>query len=201
LDWLVASGGRLAAIVLAGGAGRRFTGGDKLAATVHGVPLLDRVLAAVNACRPRVLVGPSRPGLPGDVLVVREDPPGGGPVAAIAAGLAAVGGSGLVVVVAGDLPFLTDGAIRDLHEAVGELDGAVFVDGQGRRQYLCGVYHVGAVQKMLGHLGDPAGQSMRALVSELRVGEVRSPTDGVPPWVDCDTVDDLRRAEERDEPA
>jgi len=44
--------------------------------------MLDRVLAAAARADPRVVVGPPRPGL----VCVREEPPGSGPVAAIAAG-------------------------------------------------------------------------------------------------------------------
>src|SRR3712207_8857614 len=45
------------------------------------------VLAAVADAAQRIVVGPPQPA-PADVLVVREEPPGGGPVAALRAGLA-----------------------------------------------------------------------------------------------------------------
>jgi molybdopterin-guanine dinucleotide biosynthesis protein A len=80
----------LGAIVLAGGGGRRLGGRDKPALPVGGRPMLARVLDAVAAAAPRVVVGPARDDLPADVVQRREDPPGGGPVAAVAAGLAAL---------------------------------------------------------------------------------------------------------------
>ena len=76
-----------AAVVLAGGAASRMGGADKPALPVGGRPMRDRVLAAVAAAAPRVLVGPSVLAPP-DVRVTREEPPGGGPVAAVSAGLA-----------------------------------------------------------------------------------------------------------------
>lgn len=79
--------GTYAAVVLAGGAARRMGGVDKPALPVGGRPMRDRVLAAVADAAPRVLVGPAGAVPPG-VRVTREDPPGGGPVAAAAAGLA-----------------------------------------------------------------------------------------------------------------
>ncbi|MGH3739543.1 MAG: molybdenum cofactor guanylyltransferase, partial [Micromonosporaceae bacterium] len=78
-----------AAIVLAGGAARRLGGADKPGLAVAGRSLLSRVLDAVADAYPRIVVGPPRQ-LPGDVILTREQPPGGGPVAALAAGLAAL---------------------------------------------------------------------------------------------------------------
>ncbi|MDQ4090592.1 MAG: nucleotidyltransferase family protein, partial [Actinomycetota bacterium] len=81
----------IAGIVLAGGAGRRMGGVDKAALVVGGVPLLDRVLGAARpVCDRLVVVGPERPTEVAGVTFVREDPPGGGPVPGVAAGLAAV---------------------------------------------------------------------------------------------------------------
>ena len=54
----------VAAIVLAGGAGRRLGGADKAALDVGGRTLLERALAAVSGV-PTVVVGPARPLPPG----------------------------------------------------------------------------------------------------------------------------------------
>ncbi|GIG20812.1 hypothetical protein Cch01nite_15360 [Cellulomonas chitinilytica] len=81
------------AIVLAGGRGRRL--GDVVEGTVKpevlvgGVALVDHVLAAVAGARRVVLVAPPQVARPG-VLTVLEDPPDGGPVAGVAAGLTAL---------------------------------------------------------------------------------------------------------------
>src|SRR3954451_21606618 len=74
------------AVVLAGGSGRRLGGVDKPALRVGSTSLLDRVLGAVPDASSVVVVGPSR-ATSRPVTWVREDPPGGGPVAALAAGL------------------------------------------------------------------------------------------------------------------
>jgi molybdopterin-guanine dinucleotide biosynthesis protein A len=178
-------------------------GVDKAVLAVGGRPMLHRVLAVVADASPLVVVGPPRDGLPAGVLQVREEPPGGGPVAAAAAGLSALAdGVGTVALLASDLPFLTTGAVGALRAAVNAstVDGAVAVDGTGRRQLLCGVWRAAAVRGALAELGDPNGASMRALTAGLRVAEVRlpDPDPGArpPPWYDCDTEDDLRRAEE-----
>ncbi|MFG3347695.1 DUF6457 domain-containing protein [Streptomyces sp. NPDC048018] len=74
------------AIVLAGGAARRLGGADKPGVRVGGRPLLDRVLAGCrDAGRTVVVAEPRATARP--VEWTREEPPGGGPVAALAAGL------------------------------------------------------------------------------------------------------------------
>lgn len=85
------------AVVLAGGLARRFEGASKPDVEVDGRRMLDHVLTAVDPAGRVVLVAPDtlpaeRPG-GGPLLRTMEDPPGGGPVAGLAAGLAALAGS------------------------------------------------------------------------------------------------------------
>ena len=188
--------GKFAAVVLSGGAGRRLGGVDKPALAVGGRPMRDRVLAAAAAAgaAPCVVVGPSGD-LPPGVLATRESPPGGGPVAAAAAGLAMLPADvETLALLAADLPLLTPSALGMLRDAVSTADGALFVDGDGRRQLLCGVWQVSALRRALAALGDPTGASMRALVRDLSAVEVAWAASGPPPWFDCDTDDDVRRA-------
>nr|WP_234361974.1 NTP transferase domain-containing protein [Plantactinospora sp. BB1] len=187
-------------------------GVDKPALPVGGRPMLDRVLAAVADADLRVVVGPAGE-LPTGVRATREQPPGGGPVAAVAAGLAALlpdtappdtADAGVVALLAADLPLLTADAVRQLRTALSRApgaDGVVYVDDAGRAQFLCGVWRVGPLRAALARLaagrgGVLTGTSMRALVAELTVTEVAWRGSGPPPWFDCDTDDDLRRAEE-----
>lgn len=110
----------IAAIVPAGGAGRRMGGVDKAALEVGGVTLLDRVLnAARPVCDRLVVVGPARPTAVAGVEFVTEGEPGGGPAPAVRAGLAVSAACDVVLVVAGDLPLLTEHHLRAL---VGALD-------------------------------------------------------------------------------
>ncbi|MGW3890891.1 molybdenum cofactor guanylyltransferase [Micromonospora chokoriensis] len=197
--------GTYAAVVLAGGAARRMGGVDKPALPVGGRPMRDRVLAAVADATPRVLVG-SFDAVPNGVRVAREDPPGGGPVAAAAAGLAVLDpDTTLVALLAADLPLLTRSAIGELLNQLTRVepqpDGACFVDGDGRRQSLCAVWRVSVLRAGLDRLaaergGSLSGAPVRALLAGLVVREVPWSGDGPPPWFDCDTDEDVRRAEE-----
>lgn len=200
-----------AAVILAGGAGRRLGGAGKPMLAVHGRPMLERVLDAVADADVTIVVGPASLPLPGGVVRVSEEPPGGGPVAATAAGLAALAEIGTdadldptpashgetVALLAADLPFLDARAVAVLRTALqmSTVDGMVFVDADGRRQTLCGVWRAGPLRAALDRLGPPAGASMRALLGGLRVGELAD-RGQPPPWYDCDQPEDLLRAED-----
>jgi molybdenum cofactor guanylyltransferase len=185
-----------AAVILAGGAGRRLGGRTKPALPVGGRPMLERVLDAVADAAPRVVVGPSALAVPAGVLRTCEEPPGGGPVAALAAGLTEVASVDTVAVLAADLPFLTRGAVATLRRALQEstVDGAVYVDPDGRRQTLCGVWLRTSLTERLAALERQHGTALRDLLAGLRVREVAAGERPVP-WYDCDTPEDLDRAE------
>jgi molybdopterin-guanine dinucleotide biosynthesis protein A len=184
----------LAAVILAGGRAARLGGRDKPMVAVGGVPMLARVIAAVTdvGAAPVVVVGPHRDGLPGGVRVVREEPAGGGPVAAVAAGIAVIPQDGLVALLAADMPYLSGEALRVLLHGLGGNDGAVFVDEGGRRQLLCGVWSTAALAGAVRRFGVVDGGSVRRLLEGLRVAEVRWRGERAP-YFDCDTEEDLRR--------
>lgn len=185
------------AVLLAGGAASRLGGVDKPALRIGGAPMLERVLAAVTSADRRIVVGPAG-AVTGVDVVCREEPAGGGPLAAIAAGLAYVHAR-LVAVLAGDLPFLTASTVDRLLAATGpDVDVAMLVDDAGRDQLLLAVWRTDALQTRLATIGDPNGQPVRRLFDTAAIIRVPVMTkDGQPPpWLDCDTEDDLRRARE-----
>ncbi|MCZ7426634.1 NTP transferase domain-containing protein [Micromonospora sp. WMMA1949] len=208
-----------AAILLAGGAARRMRGVDKPARAVGGRPMLHRVLDAVADADQRIVVGSSGP-VPQGVRTTREEPPGGGPVAATAAGLALLDpGTTTVAVLAADLPLLTPAAVAELRRALAAgpanahpagrpdvVDGrkpalACYVDGDGRRQHLCAVWRLPALRTALDRLAAARGGSLdgapvRGLLAGVAVRDVSWSGSGPPPWFDCDTDEDVRRAEE-----
>ncbi|MFE0592110.1 molybdenum cofactor guanylyltransferase [Micromonospora echinospora] len=193
-----------AAVVLTGGAARRLGGVDKPGLPIGGRPMRDRVLAAVADATPRIVVGPETTPVPADVRLTREEPAGGGPVAAVAAGLALLPpGTTTVALLAGDLPLLTATAVGELRRALAAdpgADGVCHVDPDGRRQSLCGLWRLAplraAVDRLTADRGGLTGVSVRALLAGLTVAELRWSGEGPPPWFDCDTDDDVRRAEE-----
>jgi molybdopterin-guanine dinucleotide biosynthesis protein A len=210
-------------IILAGGRAARLGGADKPGLTVGDRTLLESVVSAgTEAGAGRIIVvGPRRPGLdrgglagsPAAPRFVREDPPGAGPVPALRRGLAELPGPGgagrpgppgsagepWVAVLAADLPFLRAAHISALLRAAAGPespeghDGAVLVDGGGRPQWLAGCWRTAVLRRAAVAY---AGASLHGLLAPLRpVSVVIQPGPGEPPpWLDCDTEEDVRRA-------
>jgi molybdenum cofactor guanylyltransferase len=178
------------ALVLAGGRSRRMGGGDKTRLPVDGVPLLDRVMQALSPEATVVVVGDERPA-PRSVIWTREQPLHGGPAAAVAAGLPHVT-SDVTLLLAGDLPLLTTPFVDRLVAATTADGGAVPVDRAGMPQWLCSAWPTA----LLRTVDWSAATSMRAALSSVPFEQLAVDTDAAPPWLDCDTPEDLRRARE-----
>lgn len=167
------------AVVLAGGEGRRLGGVSKGEVRVGGRPLLDRALDAVAGARRRVVVGPDELARPG-VVTTLEDPPLGGPVAGIEAGLAHLADADVVVVLACDVPRagLAVPALVAAAQVPG-VDGARLVDDEGSPQHLVAAYRIGALRRALAALHDETvgvrGASVRRLVGPLTLADVPDP--------------------------
>lgn len=178
------------AIVLAGGSAQRLGGADKPGLDVGGMSLLERVVAATSDADRVVVVGAQRP-LTAEVIWCREDPPGAGPVAAVAAGLQRVRAD-VVLTLAADLPWIAP-AVPGLVAALAArtCDCAALVDDAGRVNHLAAAWRRASLVRALTALGDPVGASMRALVSTATVTRVPD----VAGWgLDCDTWGDVRAA-------
>jgi molybdopterin-guanine dinucleotide biosynthesis protein A len=181
------------AIVLAGGGGRRLGGIDKATVTIGAQTLLERALASLAAADRIVVVGPDRPHLArqgGPIVSTQEQPPGGGPVAAIAAGLAHVAAD-VVIALACDMPFFDAAAAERLAAEIGRADAAMFVDGTGRRQYLAAAYRRRSLEGAIGALPAVDGASMRELAERLTITELLTDPEVT---LDCDTWDDINRS-------
>jgi molybdopterin-guanine dinucleotide biosynthesis protein A len=211
------------AVVLAGGRGTRLGGTDKPALVVGARTLLGSVVSAMTSAGAArvVVVGPERPaalspgisgpgscgaglggsgaGGPGPgggtrLSYAREEPPGGGPVAAVRCGLAEVSATA-VVLAAADLPFLRPAHVtRLLASLAGPAGpGVVLLDASGRPQWLVSSWPTAVLR---GALEGYRGSSLRGLLGPL--DPVLLPDETAagepPPWLDCDTTDDLRRA-------
>ena len=162
------------AIVLSGGTNKRF-GSDKSAALLHGVTLLDHVLSFIPKEIKTVIVGKD----------VFEEPPLGGPVAGIARGLQEID-TEYVAIAAVDMPYGSS-FFSQLLSAI-SADAAMPVDADGFKQPLCGIYRRAALVSAIEKLGNPHGQSMRALCELLVIDEVHVDACAL---IDIDTPEDL----------
>ncbi|MEU0283357.1 NTP transferase domain-containing protein [Streptomyces sp. NPDC088147] len=186
------------AIVLAGGAAKRLGGADKPGVRVGGRSLLDRVLAACEGAARTVVVGSRRPTVR-PVRWAREDPPGGGPVAALDAGVRCAEAD-TVLVLSADLPFLGEPTVRRLIETLGGTgrEGALLTDADGRDQPLVAAYRAEPLRRELALLateyGSLPGLPLRLLVQELDLARVDA--DPLASF-DCDTWEDISTARAR----
>jgi molybdopterin-guanine dinucleotide biosynthesis protein A len=173
------------AIVLAGGKAARLGGVDKGALVVGGRTLLEAALEATALVTVTVVVGPRR-ATSREVKWAREEPPGAGPVAAVAAGLEHTS-SDLVAVIAVDLPHLSAEDLAALELLAAGCDGAIFADAGGRDQPLAGVYRSERLRTGLRRLPAIAGAPVQALVKDLDLARVENDLAAR----DCDTPEDL----------
>ncbi len=178
-------------VVLAAGAGSRFTGaGHKLASTLDdaGPTILDRaVAAAVDAgIGPVVVVtGAIDPALP-DGAIRRHNPDwASGQMSSVRSGIEAARelGADSVVIGLGDQPFVHADAWRRVAAGTSPISVATYDGRRGNPVKLDS-----SVWDLLPEDGDQGARSLMGIRPDL-VGEV--PCTGSP--VDIDTVEDLRR--------
>lgn len=187
------------AIVPAGGRGSRLGGRDKAALTLGARTTLDLVLGALGMCDPVVVVGPADLQVPAGVLLTREDPPFGGPAAAVAAGSSAMRAAGVTpgwsLLVACDLPGAS-GAVGEIVEAASavadDVDAVFATDVSGRPQWLLCAVRTAALTRAVDGLGPggASGRSMRTLLGDLAHRTIGVPDVGTD---DIDTPEDLER--------
>lgn len=190
----------LGAVVLAGGRARRLGGVEKADLELGGVRLVDRVAAAARAVGAErvVVVGPDRAASAGAVLV-REDPPFSGPLAAVAAALPSVDAE-WTLLLSCDLvhPKLVCRRLERARRSAGpdadaDAGGFVLRDGDGRAQWLSGVHRTAVLRAGIAALGgEVVDRPLKRVFPEEGLRYVDAPT-----WetADIDSVEDLDAAQ------
>jgi molybdopterin-guanine dinucleotide biosynthesis protein A len=189
------------AIVLTGGRSSRLDFTPKSEFVVEDRTLLQRTLEAVNGARSIVIVGPApAAGLPETVLRVQEQPPFGGPVAGIFAGLAALAESSTIpsdatLVLACDMPHIGRAIPRLLRGLVDnpESDGVIAVDSGQRLQPLAAGYRTARLASALAARtgsGSLAAMPVFRLIDGLHLTPIDVPVDAT---ADVDSWDDANR--------
>ncbi len=191
----MSAGTHRTAIVLCGGLSTRM-GREKASLPFHGETLLARVVRIVAPLVDEVLVV-ARDGqvlptdLPAPIRVVRDETPGAGPLAGIAAGLAAAR-RGLVFATACDAPLLEPALVRLLFERAASADAAVAVAG-GFPNPLLAVYRTSVLphaQALLAAgLRRPVFLFDRVRTDVVGEGDVRTVDPDLRSFHDCDTPD------------
>ncbi|WP_329280658.1 DUF6457 domain-containing protein [Streptomyces sp. NBC_00691] len=212
------------AVVLAGGAAQRLGGADKPGVRVGGRALLDRVLAACRGADRTVVVGDPRATVH-PVLWTREDPPGGGPLAALDAGVRKIGastgtatatrtaagsgtgdrggdtGADVLLVLSADLPFLDEDTVQRLIGALvaaPDAEAALLTDSGGRDQPLVAAYRAAPLRRELARIAEERGTLAGGPLRRL-TGALRLTRVPAGPLAsfDCDTWEDIATARAR----
>jgi len=161
---------RIGAIVLAGGKASRF-GRDKLAEPLLGRPLLHHAVAAVQAVATDVIVVVAPEGTidpPAGARVVHDARAFEGPLAGLAAGLAALDPAvDRLVVVAGDMPSLEPTVLARLLEALGPSTEVALLELDGRALPLPMALRPAAAMAVAGRLLASGERRLRALPEAL----------------------------------
>jgi molybdopterin-guanine dinucleotide biosynthesis protein A len=182
--------GRVGGILLTGGASRRL-GTDKATLLLDGETLAARAARLLaTVCDPVVEVGPGRSPL----RSVVEEPPGGGPLAALVAGWDALCPVDAVVLLAVDMPGIGAPLVQRLVEWPGRATAVPFAGG--RLQPVCARFGADAVATARGLLSS-GGRSMRALLGAVP-HDVLGPDEWAdvatdPDFADVDTPEDAHR--------
>jgi molybdopterin-guanine dinucleotide biosynthesis protein A len=189
----------VAAAIIAGGAATRLGGLSKSSLVVDGRSIAERLLEALRATFPRVLVVANDPtpwsGL--GVEVTADLHPGAGPLAGVHAALVATAGHAGVVCVAGDLPFVAPALLALLRDHAPRAD-VVVPRPAGRAEPLLARWGPACLPVVEARL-EAGERAAHALFAAVRTTWLEEPAlRGVDPalrsFVNVNTPDDLRRA-------
>jgi molybdopterin-guanine dinucleotide biosynthesis protein A len=180
-------------LLLTGGRSRRM-GFDKASISIDGVPSAQRTAETLRkVVFPIIEVGPDLSGL----MAICEEPRGSGPLVAISAGFQAlrrIGHDGPAIVLACDLPLVTDAALRMLAGWPGDCSVVPVVAGWP--QPLCARWSAADLASVAG-LVDAGERSMKALLARpglVRLDEWSWPAEvTASAFADVDTPADLDR--------
>ena len=189
------------ALIVAGGDSRRM-GRDKASLALGEQTLLQRVLAVVQPLFADVLVSVRIRRTDIALPQVCDACPDGGPLAGLAAGLAAVKTS-WIFAVATDMPFLRPALIERL---ASERNGyqAVVAMVDGHPQPLAAFYSISALPVLEDLLAGKEKRSLRAALTQLNTrcvaeSELMAADPGLRSFFDLDTPQDLSLAIQQEE--
>lgn len=185
-------------VIIAGGKGERLGGVRKAEIRIGGRLLVDRVADALGAVESLMIaVGPVDDGrgqMAEAVAVIDLPAPVGGPLAGLAAAVAALQArgiaEGLLVSVAVDTPFLPADFVQRLRNGLGDAPCAYAAWGE---QFYPpnAVWRLEALDALPAQVAGQAPRSLKALQHALGARAVAWPAEASNPFANVNTVADL----------
>ena len=183
------------AVILCGGRSSRM-GQDKATLLAGTETFLERAVRVAREVADNVIVvARASQQVPPDVRVVHDPVENLGPLAGIAAGLAA-STTDLNIVIACDMPLIKPAVLQRLVESIGDHDACVAVV-DGHASVLCGVYR-SRVAPIAKQLLDGGERRVTALVDQIKTKRVdaallRDIDPDLETFFSCDTPEAYRR--------
>ena len=185
---------RCAALVLAGGAGRRLGGVDKTLLPVAGQPILARILATLGADIPDIAISangdPARFAAFARPVLADGDFAGQGPLAGLLAGLdwASAIGAETLLSVPGDTPFIPPGLAVTLAPAPAVAASA------GHVHHLVALWPVAVRAALRAHLLLPGTRRVQDFAGMIGLRRVDFPALPWDRFMNINTAEDLETA-------
>ena len=187
----------VAAVVLAGGRGRRI-GGGKPFRLLWNQRLVDRALAKAQRMSSYVAlsVGSEGPLADCDVPQVADPDPNWGALGGLAAGLdlAITQGLELCLTLPCDSPFLPDDLLDRLRTSLRSDKGAALPKAGDQLHVACGLWRVGIRATLIDYAAS-GGRSLHGLAERVGFTSVEWPCEPLDPFLNINTEEDLVRAE------
>jgi molybdopterin-guanine dinucleotide biosynthesis protein A len=187
----------VAAVVLAGGQGRRIGGGKPLR-LLGNERLVDRALATARRLSTYVALSVGSDGRleDCDVPQIADPERDWGALGGLAAGLdfALLQGLDLVVTLPCDSPFLPDDLLTRLHASLRSGQGAALPECGGRLHVACGLWRVG-VRAVLIDYAQSGGRALHGLAERVGYTPVAWDPGPLDPFFNINTEQDLALAQ------
>lgn len=187
----------VAAVVLAGGQGRRIGGGKPLR-LLGNERLVDRALAMARRLSTYVALSVGSDARLDDCNVpqIADPEPDWGALGGLAASLdfALLQGLDLVITLPCDSPFLPDDLLTRLHASLLPDQGAALPKSGEHLHVACGLWRVG-VRAMLIDYAQSGGRSLHGLAERVGFTPVEWNSEPLDPFFNINTEQDLERAE------